>query len=624
MAALVNPVWSQLYTLYPLHSVNTSKDEIACTWIEDALVVSSNAFDVSSKTKNAKSAGFFSMEVYTKGENLKQFSTPYLLLGTSAAADEGTASYAAHDSILYFSSAVNYDSASGKKLKLYSSKWNGKEWSSPRLLPFCNPLYDFAHPYYDEERKLLVFSSNMPGGKGQMDIWFTYNIGNHQYTEAANFPFPVNTNMNETFPTVFNGDIYYASIRNGKDYDLFCAKENEQWEKSEPLPGDLNTEYNDLRIFFLNEENGYVSSTRPGSAGGSDIFFFHREKKKNQQHAFTAYLEYEGKALPGAMVQAFDELNEIALEETSNEQGKLPLGALNLKSKYLVRLVDVPAAKWSKCKLHIMDERGRIVRSFKFNANGELELELLAFDYSDLQLLPNPDFSNLTVEIEGQVYTQTPGDIGAGETITVIDDQGNLVAVAQTNQTGSFKLSKLFPELSYTFKLSDKSKATQVAITDNGKALVLPILKEEALYKTAAASEPIELVNESQETLFLQANEVHVINRIYYNHNSSELTADAKTQLNYLAELLMKNPQLKLQLEAHTDATGDESTNLKLSDLRANVALQYLASRGIARERMIAVAMGESHPVTMCTENNSCSDAQHAVNRRTELKLLLK
>lgn len=624
LCATVSSAFTQSYTLTPLHSINSSKDEVACTWIDDALVISSNAFDFSEKQKGAKSASVFNLAVHTKGENLKSFSAPYLLMGIPAAADEGTASYASSDSTLYFSSAVNYDGATGKKLKLYTAHWNGVAWSKPKLISFCNPLYDYAHPSYDQERKLLVFSSNMPGGQGQMDIWFAYNIGNNQYTEAACLPYPVNSSMNETFPSVHGGDIYYASIRNGKDYDLYCARGSELWEKTELLSGGLNTEYNDLRIFFLNEENGYLSSTRPGGSGGSDIFHFHREKTKSQQHQFTARLECEGQSLEGATVQAFDELNELVLEQTADAQGNISISSLNLKSKYLMRLTNVPTSKWGKCKLYILDERSRIVRVFRFNAKGELVLELLAFDYSDLQLLPNPDYSKLTIELEGQVYAETPGDVGEGETITVIDDQGNMVAVAQTNQTGNFKLSKLFPELSYTFRLSEKSKATQVAITDNGKAIVLPILQEEALYRTAAATAPIELINENQETVVLQPEEVHVINRIYYNHNSSDLTAEAREQLNYLAALLRENQQLILQLEAHTDATGDEAANLKLSELRANVALQYLAARGIDRARMKAVALGESQPLTLCSENASCSDAQHAINRRTELKLLLK
>ena len=88
--------------------------------------------------------------------------------------------------------------------------------------------------------------------------------------------------------------------------------------------------------------------------------------------------------------------------------------------------------------------------------------------------------------------------------------------------------------------------------------------------------------------------------------------------------LLKENPGLDLELEAHTDATGDEVSNLKLSELRATVALQYLSALGIERARMKALALGESQPLNTCSETNACNDALHAINRRTELKLLLK
>lgn len=622
--AVVGCVHAQQYTISALSSINTPKDEVVCTWMEDAMVVSTNSNDLALHTKDSKSIVHFNLGAYTKGENLKQFYPPYLFMGAMAEADEGTASYSAQDSMLYFSSAVNYGKTTGKKLKLYRRKWDGKTWSNPELLPFCNSQYDYAHPCFDSERKLLVFSSNMPGGKGQMDIWFAYSIGQTEFTEPVNLPFPVNTATNETFPTIYQGDIYYASIRNGMDYDLFCTKEKEQWEKTEPLGQGLNTEYNDLRILFLNEEKGYLSSTRPGGAGGCDVFFFQREKTKEQTHAFSARLVCSGEPLPYANINAYDELQEQVLSATTDEQGKLNISELNLRGSYTLRLTNVPVALWSKCQLHLLDERNRIVRTYRFNAKGELVLELLPFDYSDLQLLPNPDYSRLTIDVAGQVYAEAPGDLGEGETITVIDDQGNMIAVAQTNQTGNFTLSKLFPELSYTFKLSEQSKATQVAITDNGKAIVLPVLKEEAIYRTAAMDEPIELINENHETILLHAQDLHVINRIYYNHSSADLSTEAKDQLQHLAMLLKENPGMNLQLEAHTDATGDEVSNLKLSELRANVALQYLADLGIDRARMKAIALGESQPLNTCSEVHACNEALHAINRRTELKLLLK
>ncbi len=113
------------------------------------------------------------------------------------------------------------------------------------------------------------------------------------------------------------------------------------------------------------------------------------------------------------------------------------------------------------------------------------------------------------------------------------------------------------------------------------------------------------------------------LNHIYYELNSAELTQESKRQLQSVAELLKDNPGLKLELGSHTDARGADDYNLKLSQKRAKNAVDHLVKMArVSSDVLVARGYGETELVNNCKNNISCSEEQHAQNRRTELKII--
>jgi len=117
---------------------------------------------------------------------------------------------------------------------------------------------------------------------------------------------------------------------------------------------------------------------------------------------------------------------------------------------------------------------------------------------------------------------------------------------------------------------------------------------------------------------------VIVFENIYYDYNSSKLTQGAKRELDVLAELMLTNPNLKIQLSAHTDSRGDVDYNQELSQQRANSAKEYLISKGIPYQNVQAIGYGETQLRNHCKDDVYCSEAEHIYNRRTEVKILQK
>jgi hypothetical protein len=113
------------------------------------------------------------------------------------------------------------------------------------------------------------------------------------------------------------------------------------------------------------------------------------------------------------------------------------------------------------------------------------------------------------------------------------------------------------------------------------------------------------------------------VQNLYYDINQSKLRADAKQELQKVITLMKDNPNLTLELGAHTDSRGTDSENQNLSERRATSAVDYLIMKGdIAKARIVSKGYGENILLNNCGDGSKCPDAEHAKNRRTELKIV--
>ena len=110
---------------------------------------------------------------------------------------------------------------------------------------------------------------------------------------------------------------------------------------------------------------------------------------------------------------------------------------------------------------------------------------------------------------------------------------------------------------------------------------------------------------------------------IYYTLNSDQLNSKAKAVIDEkLLALMQKMPEIRVEINSHTDARSSDDFNLELSKRRAKAVVDYLVSRGIKRSRMEYHGYGETQLVNHCGNGVNCPDAMHAQNRRTEFRVL--
>ncbi len=149
---------------------------------------------------------------------------------------------------------------------------------------------------------------------------------------------------------------------------------------------------------------------------------------------------------------------------------------------------------------------------------------------------------------------------------------------------------------------------------------------------TAAVREEVFLVNDRSSNNSREAYEWRKIEcalldfnllPIYYGLNSALLNAEAQDVIDEkLLKLMLKRPEIRVEINSHTDSRASADFNLDLSKLRAQGVVEYLVSKGIKRSRLEYHGYGESQLVNHCGNGVDCTEEQHAQNRRTEFRVL--
>lgn len=610
------------YMIEEVTGVNSKADEYLCNRHNDQLYFITNTEQSVQRTWSAASS--YSLRSISKTSTFQSLSNPALIHDFRIKKDEWGVSPFDSTGTLIIASCNDYVSKGTALSKLYLLKPPlEKRNSAPDLLPFCNDKFNYKHPFYIAELKLLLFSSDRHGGQGGYDIWYTY-FTNEGWTNPANCGGQVNTSGDEAFPTFFKGDIYFSS--NGwlpeRGFDLFRSEGKDQWMNAVQLEYPLNTEFDDYNILFLEEGRGLISSNRAGTKGGADIFLFNHVVQKVERHGLLAQLEANGINLPSATLTFLNASNEIQFEGQTNIQGKLDLAALSVGRNYKVKLSGINPALFTQCQLKLLDEHGNVLRIYRFNERGELELELLRFIYSDINFLKNEDTSMLSITLAGKVIHHNGAAWNAKISVIVLDDQGEILAVAKLNKEGAFEASSIVPDYHYQFRIVSPVETDRIVLFDNGKTIVLPILKQEAYYKRFDPSDGISLRDASGKEVLVSPDDVFVVNRLYFELNSASIENEGKKQLDALAELLDSNPHLSIHVTSYADSRGQSEYNLKLSQQRSQRFIQYLRSRGISSSRMQYDARGEEGILNECTDDILCDEMKHAINRRTEIKFV--
>ncbi len=109
------------------------------------------------------------------------------------------------------------------------------------------------------------------------------------------------------------------------------------------------------------------------------------------------------------------------------------------------------------------------------------------------------------------------------------------------------------------------------------------------------------------------------LHNIYYETDSYEILQESEPELHVLVDFLTSNKQLKVEIQGHTDSTGNPADNMVLSQNRAKSVVDYLVKNGITESRLQFKGYGDTMPVA----SNETEEGKR-LNRRTTIKIIEK
>lgn len=110
-----------------------------------------------------------------------------------------------------------------------------------------------------------------------------------------------------------------------------------------------------------------------------------------------------------------------------------------------------------------------------------------------------------------------------------------------------------------------------------------------------------------------------VFRGIDFKKKEWQMKVESGDSLEALVQLMERNPRLQVEIGAYTDSRGSDADNLKLTQKRAEIVVQYLATRGIRNDRMTAKGYGEAKLLNKCVNGILCIEEDHQVNNRIEV-----
>ncbi|HLV42585.1 MAG TPA: OmpA family protein [Brumimicrobium sp.] len=163
--------------------------------------------------------------------------------------------------------------------QIWTAEKKGRSFGIPEKLALApHDTISVGHPLPNEDGSSLIFSSDMPGGFGGRDLWYSeYDRREKSWSTPVNLGPEINTEGDELFPTYgLNGDLLFSSTghKGLGGLDIFRAAKTDDPKKFEApknLGTPLNSDANDYHLTEIDKKNGFFTSNRVGSVGTKNL-----------------------------------------------------------------------------------------------------------------------------------------------------------------------------------------------------------------------------------------------------------------------------------------------------------------------------------------------------------------
>jgi outer membrane protein OmpA-like peptidoglycan-associated protein len=496
---------------------------------------------------------------------------------------------------------------------LVYENWQTKERYT---LPFCSMANSFQHPFYDAKRRRLYFTSNMPGGPGGYDIYFSELLKDNSWGDPVLVE-GVNGPRDDVFPTISkDGTLYFSRTESQMGLNLFSFENGEV----KPFEAPTTTSRDEFGLIQLAKDSAIFSQSQNGRFN-TDIVL--------------AWIKITENDLIVSDTQT-ESMGEKSLTSVNNTL------ASSVDSSELYANEQIDNAQQDQDEADVVSNNSVDQNNYAITVSLQGSINERLDQVERLESLLNKTIK--VAEVGGEIVAVIDQDLSDSEVKTLQTEMSERIENPSTIFQGKLEAkgvdeylsTERFSVVSGVFNNPESAKKQLASVKNwsndayisfyEGKFYVISSYVE----NQEAALASIKLAESNGiEGAWILKNKLFASMMpslsgspdlvVYFDFDSADLAEKYQSQIKGVIDEISGDIS-GVYLVGHTDARGSYSYNDNLSRERALTVSNYInsvtASFGINRELN---ASGERDPDNECVNGVECDEYAHFLNRRVEI-----
>lgn len=586
--------------------------------------------------------GFGGMDIYACSQEGEGWSKPQNLGSKINTAGDEVFPYYRKDDVFFLSSDGH---AGFGGLDIFSATKNNETFSGVKNCGAdMNSSADDFGIVFADDISTGYLSSDRYSGKGRDDIYKFAQL-NNSITLAGKVVIGKNINspLKNTDLSLLSESGKVLQTERTNDEGFFTFEGLEPSKKYMVKLDGIKDEKQ--KYFLLNENERFIRETGIDGKGGKFVF-----RNLPADNAEEIEIADDGvtiagnllvgnnstKPLANAKVDIVNEKGEIVQSVVTNAFGSFVFTNLPPDNNYLVKVAESDLKLAPKTKIILTNKSGKEMQSSNVSENGTFTFSLLASEKNILKQMEVEDV-DLRVDFKGKFFGDNKTPL-KNAVINLINEKGEIIQTTKTDEFGTFRFENLPADQNVLLAVDENEpqlkKLKRIVLANSKGDIVKEINSEGQSFKftmlpsekkklsTVYVDDPWLKVLKLKNSNKITAKEnITIVEKVYYNYGDFKILPEAAKVLDKVVDIMEKDTLLVIELSSHSDAQSSKEFNLKLSQKRANAAVDYILKSGIAKERISGKGYGESKLINQCADGVECSEEEHAKNRRTEFQI---
>ncbi|HAM99670.1 MAG TPA: flagellar motor protein MotB [Marinilabiliales bacterium] len=555
--------------------------------------------------------------------------------------------------------------------RLFAATFNGKKWKAKELKGKINHIAYKETSISIADDGTTYFVTNRRGGEGGKDIWVCQQKREFKFSKPKNLGKTINTAFDEEGVFIsHDGNTLYFSSKGRKGMGGFDVYKTEKktdgnWSEPKNMGYPINSMADELFYHPTADTMvALISTIRDNSYGGLDIYKIQFDPRipfkligsvtdvENGTTLPAIVTIYEGKlqipiktatvdSLAGIYMHNFEDSGRYVIQVDYEGYKSVTEEIACPETKFATIVQDFKLEKLKHPftligKVSDIDNENPLLASLTFKQVGVDSImgRVVTIDSTGKYSITFDDKYDMILDVAAEGYFSAQEPINATNEMNPIISKNIQLKKSKIDYTLTGRITQengqdpVHAALSFyrpgetepfTIVVSDSTEGKYQSIVDQPGPFLIEVEAPGYFFlnETFQFNDGQTFVAKNFVLKKMETGVKIVIENILFNSGKATLVASSFPELDKLANLLLTNPKVRIEVSGHTDNVGSASVNKKISKERALTVRNYLISRGVEEDRVEYQGYGFDQPIA----SNDTPEGK-AQNRRVEIKIL--